>query len=367
VRVAFISWHYLESRRQAGFHFLARTAHRQGHEVVFCTAPISWLSRLRRDPRFANPVLQQRNRLRRVEDRLDSYVWFTGWHPANLRLGALNRLSAPLFRRYGRSPRPELDPWLAGADTVVFESTPALVAFEPLRRAAPRARLVYRVSDDLASIGCHPIVLEAERTALPEFDLVSVPTRSFPARLAAGGTAYKPHGVDKELYDSLDPVPPRRGYRARCVFVGMNWLDRKFVTVAATALPDVWFDIVGPNTGTWSLPNVQVHGEVSFREAAAIVKAADVGLNPLEHHPGAESLAESLKVQQYTYCGLSYVAPEFLRGGRSNAFYYRPGDAESIRAAVTAAVQRGRTPGPAGPVVGWDDVLHHLLHDRSRA
>ena len=153
MRIAFLSWHYLESRRQAGFHFLARAAHRAGHDVVFCTAPISWLSRLRNDPRFANPILEERNRMCRIADRLTSYVWFTPWHPADLRLGFLNSLSAPVFRRYGRFRRPALDPWLAMADAVVFESTPALVAFESIRRAAPRARLVYRVSDDLESIG----------------------------------------------------------------------------------------------------------------------------------------------------------------------------------------------------------------------
>jgi 2-beta-glucuronyltransferase len=363
MRIAFLSWHYLESRRQAGFHFLARAAHRAGHDVVFCTAPISWLSRLRRDPRFANPILAERNRMCRVADRLTSYVWFTPWHPANLRLGVLNHLSAPLFRRYAQSVRPELEEWLADADVVVFESTPVLVAFESIRRAAPRARLVYRVSDDLASIGCHPIVLEAELAALPAFDLVSVPTQAFPSRFRAAGAVYKPHGLDRMLYDALEPPPARNGFRAWCVFIGVNWFDHEFVTVAATAFPDVWFDIVGPNTGTWRLANVQVHGELPFREAAAIVKAADVGLNPLVYHPGAETLAESLKVQQYTYCGLPYVAPEFLRTGRPNAFYYRPGDAESIRAALDAAIRHGRTVGPAAPVVGWDEVLDHLLHD----
>jgi 2-beta-glucuronyltransferase len=367
MRIAFLSWHYLESRRQAGFHFLARAAHRAGHDVVFCTAPISWLSRLRNDPRFANPILEERNRMCRVADRLTSYVWFTPWHPADLRLGFLNSLSAPVFRRYGRFRRPALDPWLATADAVVFESTPALVAFESIRRAAPRARLVYRVSDDLESIGCHPVVLEAERAALPRFDLVSVPTLAFPARFREAGAVYKPHGLDKELYDALEPIPRGNGFRARCVFIGVNWFDREFVRVAATAFPDVWFDIVGPATGPWRLANVHAHGELPFREAAAIVKAADVGLNPLVYHPGAETLAESLKVQQYTYCGLPYVAPEFLRTGRPNAFYYRPGDAESIREALHAAIRNGRMPGPAGPVVGWDDVLHHLLHEQPAA
>jgi 2-beta-glucuronyltransferase len=365
VRIAFVSWHYLESRRQAGFHFLARAAHRAGHEVLFCTAPISWLSRLRQDPRFANPILEERNRMRWVQDRLGSYIWFTPWHPADTRSRVLNRLSAPLFRRYGRFRRPGLDEWLGAADTVVFESTPALVAFESLRRAAPRARLVYRVSDDLESIGCHPIVLDAERAALPVFDLVSVPTLKFPSRFRSAGAVYQPHGIDKELYDALEPLSRGNGYRARCVFIGVNWFDREFVTVAAAALPDVWFDIVGPNTGTWRLANVQVHGELPFREAAAIVKAADVGLNPLVYHPGAESLAESLKVQQYTYCGLPYVAPEFLRTSRVNAFYYRPGDADSICAAMEAAIRTGRSSGPVGPVVGWDDVLRHLLHQRA--
>jgi 2-beta-glucuronyltransferase len=86
-RVLLITGHYLESRHKAGFHWLADAFWRSGWDVTFFTQSISWLSWLRRDSRFRYPIFKEANRLRRVRERLASYVWLTPFHPANLRLG----------------------------------------------------------------------------------------------------------------------------------------------------------------------------------------------------------------------------------------------------------------------------------------
>src|SRR5438270_6412597 len=99
--VVLVTSHYLESRAKAGFHWLADAFSRAGWDVLFFTESISWLSWLRSDQRFQYPIFRDANRLRRVSDRCHSYIWFTPFHPGNLRLRLFNSLSRPLYRRYG--------------------------------------------------------------------------------------------------------------------------------------------------------------------------------------------------------------------------------------------------------------------------
>ena len=88
--VILVSGHYLESKRRAGFHWLADAFWRAGGEVLFFTAGLSHLSRLRGDQRFQFPVRAEAKRIKWVRERLASFVWFTPWHTANLRLALLN-------------------------------------------------------------------------------------------------------------------------------------------------------------------------------------------------------------------------------------------------------------------------------------
>ena len=141
-RVLLITGHYLESRRRAGFHWLADAYHRLGWDVTFVTAALSWLSRLRQDYRFQYPVHTEANQIKRVNDRLHSFVWFTWWHPANLRNRFLNSIAAPWFRRYGQLPLGKLESRIHEADLIIFESTPALLLFDRFKQVNANARHV---------------------------------------------------------------------------------------------------------------------------------------------------------------------------------------------------------------------------------
>ena len=174
-RVVLISGHYLGSKRRAGFHHLAEAYWRAGWDVTFVTAPISFLSRLRRDYRFAYPVRAEANTLVTVRERMTSFVLMTPMHPVSLRSDLANRLAAPLFARYARISLNRLKGRLAEADLIVFEGSAALLLVDRIRNIAPKARLVYRVSDDLRRLGVHPLILEAEAREIPLFDEVSVP------------------------------------------------------------------------------------------------------------------------------------------------------------------------------------------------
>lgn len=355
MRVAFVTGHTWHSAHRAGFHHLADAVWRRGHEVLFWTTCLSHLSRLRRDPRLSLVPPDERNRLRRLGERLWSYVWFTPWHPANLRVGILNRLAAPLWRRYGALDFGAIRPWLAAADVIVMESVPALLATEAIAAAAPRARLVYRVSDDVRMLGHHAAVREVEDRLAPRFDLISLPNPIFLDRFPAATTQIHPHGVDPAVFERTPARLLNGPWRAHVVFTGMSLLDRRFLAVAAARRPKVAFHLLGPFAPEPVGANLHWHGEVPFEESVAFLKGADAGLHTLRWVPGGEWFANSLKVRQYTHVGLPYVAPDYLRTDRPNGFWYDPSDPDSMVRALDGALARGRMP-PAEPAWTWDDV-----------
>lgn len=355
-RVVLVTEHCLESKRKAGFHWLADAFWRAGWEVIFHTVALSWLSRLRSDYRVAYIARPVPNRIRWVRERLGSYTWFTPWHPADLRLPLLNHLSRALFARYGELPLGEVEPFVAEADLVVFESSAGLLLFDRFRRLNHRARFVYRVSDDLNLLRVHPLVREAEMRCAPRFDLISCPSYYIYERFSQfSNAALHPHGVRKDLFDQckFNPYPPG-SYNV--VFVGTSHLDRDFLAIGSELYPSWTFHVIGPLSNIPKRRNIVAHGELSFADTIPYVKFADIGLQTRSYARGAESLTDSLKVMQYTYCGLPIVAPEFLRSPKPHVFYYVPGNVESIRQALAAAHGFDRSKVPRDSVLSWDDV-----------
>jgi 2-beta-glucuronyltransferase len=340
-RVVLVSGHYLRSKRKAGFHWLADAWHRAGWDVTFATVGLSWISVLARNHRLAYPVRAEAGRLLEVAPGLRSFVWFTRWHPVALRPRWLDRLAAPFWRRYGRLPLGALEGPVREADCLVFESAVGLFCVDAMRALNPRARFVYRVSDDLAYLGAPAALLACERRVAASFDLVSIPSPAMAPRLAAVcAPVHHPHGVRTELLDVPTPDPYGAAPRPRAVFVGVDRLDTDFLARAARLCPDWSFHVIGPRERLRppAAPNVTAYGELPFEATVPYLQHADVGLHARRADPGAEVFADSLKVQQFTWCRLPVVAPRALcRGGRPHVFGYDPGDDASIRAALQAA------------------------------
>lgn len=334
--VVLISGHYLGSKRRAGFHHLAHAYRNLGWDVTFVTAAISSLSRLRGDYRFAYPVREEANRLVPVQERLTSYVLLTRTHPGNLRLAFANRLSTPLFARYARIPLGPLEERLREADLVVFEGTAALLLVDRIRGLAPRARLVYRASDDLRALGVHPVVLEAEARAIPLFDLVSVPTREIADLLAPyGPVEVHPPGIDRAAFDRKTESPYGAGPVG--VFAGVSPLfDYASLEAAAELAPRVEFHVIGPPPRP--LPaNVSFHPELPFEVLVPYLQHATFGL--LLFPEGYASLGQGNKFAQYSYCRLPIVAPTHLEADRPNVCGFAPGDRQSLARALAEAQQ----------------------------
>lgn len=363
-RAVFFSAHFFPSKRRAGFHHLATAFADLGWDVLFVTTGISWLSYAVRDARLQQGARAHARGIVLVAPSIWSHVWFTPWHPVSLRVELLNTWTTPMFGRYGGLPRSrDIRTWIEGASLLVLESSPVLMSFDAIRRAYPKARTAYRVSDDLRFLRPHPVLLRAEERVAPLFDVVSSPTAHIHARFARLPTArLQPHGIRKDLFDVVHANPfAGTSFEENVVFVGTSFLDQDFVKRAARMFPLVGFHLIGPLPRRLDLTNVVYYGEVAFEETIPYLQHASVGLQALVWVPAAESLIDSLKMHQYAYLGLPVVAPEFLRSGRVNVRYYHPGDDASIRTAVAEAIARGRDPSVGRDVLSWRELADGLI------
>jgi 2-beta-glucuronyltransferase len=354
-----VTGHIWASNRRGGFHWLADALRDDGWHVVFVTANFSALSHLKDDHRHRAGAHRSAGRPIEVEPGVTTYVWYPPFHPLNRLPGILDLLATPLFRTYGRLPAPGLRPLVEAADLIVFESTSGLGLAAQFRRWNPRARVVYRVSDDLRLLRASRATFEAERALLSYADLVSVPSPALGVRFEGHPRLeVHRHGIHTAPFDapSADPYP-RHGIHA--VFVGTAYLDRRFLEIAADAFPDWTFHIIGPLSQLPARPNLVAHGELPFVATVPYIVHADIGL--ATWFPGDETQADSLKIIQYSYAGLPIVAPDFLRSPRPNVFAYRPGDAASIRAALLAARAFTDRDAARAGVTTWADLARSIV------
>jgi len=361
-RVALFSVHYLKSKRRADPHFIAAAFHRLGWDVVFVTVSISHLSRLRGDDRFAYPIGPELGRIVTVEERLRSFIWHRPWHPVNLRHPVLNALSAPFFARYGAGDLGAVRPLLVDADLLVFESTAGIMLFDQLKALNPRARVVYRVSDDMRVIGNHPVVIAAEERIGPRFDLVSLPARTMrPVFGRFGNVAFHRHGLDSAAFDQPSTSPYEPG-TVNAISVGATLFDAAALADAADACPDWRFHVFTWHRDLPTRRNIIVYDERPFAETVPYIRHADIGLALYIWRKGAENLADSsLKMIQYAYCQLPTVAPAFARAPDApHVFGYQPGDAASIAAALRAARAFDRRAIDPARIGTWEDLARHI-------
>lgn len=361
-KVTLVTGHYWGSKRRAGFHHLAQAYRKLGFEVLFFTAPVSYLLKLKGDYRFEYNLQHEAGKVIEKEEGLYSYVHFTPWHVANLRLSVLNQLSLPFLPLYSRySFRAAVD-FIRASDLIIFESSPGLYLFKRFQQLNQKARLAYRVSDDLRLLNVHPGLIKLEENILPEFDVVSVPSSYIYKTLAAHAPKklqLNHHGINKHVYDVAHPSP-YVGNKVNLVFIGNDYFDLGFLDIASTVYKDYLFHIIGPIADLPVKDNVKIYGEMPFQDTVPYVQHADAGLHTLSYKPGSESFTDSLKVLQYSYCKLPIVAPDFLRTPRKNTFCYTPGDEASIKSAIAQAINSKKESYNNIEVKSWEEVASNL-------
>ena len=365
-KVVFISYHYFNSPRKAGFHWLAESfARKLSWDVLFVTAPISLISWLAGDHRFRYHTFRQNNRVIPVDDNVQRYVFFTMLHPCKTRYKILNYALAATSKIYGIRFPSSLKKEITAADVIVFESTEALLLFERVCNINPSAKKIYRVSDDLETIGTPQYVINHEQKIAPNFDLISVPSeyifRKF-AHLPNSRLHY--HGINKELFSKQHDAPKEYArFEKNIVFVGTSHFDYDFIKTAAESFPHWGFHIIGPLSKVGESSNLLYYGEMPFARTVPYIQHADVGLQNLINDCGVASFSDSLKVLQYTYCKLPIVAPVGLQSSRKNFVYYVPGDGDSIRTALERAVEYDRRSIDPSNVHSWDELAELLIEE----
>lgn len=360
-KITLVTGHYWNSKRKAGFHWLANAYRNLGYEVLFFSAPISYLLKIKRDYRFKYDLQSEAGRLIEKEKNLFSYVHFTPWHVANFRLNLLNKITEPFLPIYGKYSYKQAEEFIKESEAVIFESSPSLFLFERFRELNKAANFIYRVSDDLRLLNVHPGLIKLEERILRKFDLVSVPSSYIYKVLAP----YKPaklqvdhHGINKHIYDQAFQSPYDKV--TNLVFIGNDYFDVSFIEIASDLYKDYRFHIIGPISGLPKKDNIIAYGEMPFSETIPYVKHANAGLHTLSYTPGAESFTDSLKVLQYSYCNLPIVAPDFLKTSRNNTFCYQPKNKKSIKQAIKVALENKDIHKPNFEVKSWEDVASTL-------
>jgi 2-beta-glucuronyltransferase len=361
--------HFINSRRMGNIHWLVREFRRRGYEVTVLITGFSALARFRGDRRTAYFNASNNRRFETVAPGVRQTCLYTPWHPFNSRRPWLNALLRPLVALY---------PWLAlhqgaktalaAADIVLIETGVPLLLVDSIRRIAPSARMVYRVSDDLAHLRCHPAIPAAEQAHAAGFDCISMQSSLLAYRFP-GLPKVKVHpqsiAVDVLAEPRPDPYPARKPGQLRILSVGSSFFDHHGLEMALTAAPEHAFSIVGDIRRPPSAhPNASYLGEMPFETTLAYIQHCDVALALYDADRAGPSLAESSsKIAQYLFYGKPVITLEQIvaASSASGLSAYRQNDADSMRRAIATAIAgRERVPRQRPPLA-WSDIVEDMI------
>jgi 2-beta-glucuronyltransferase len=338
--VVIVSGHDYRSTVRANMHPIAEALAELGHSVCFLSvgfSPISWLQNDHR-----RPLWRRANRPERVGN-VQCYLWRTAFHPVNPDIAGFNLLAAPAYRLYRTYSNRFIDGVFRSAAVIIVESGLGILLLSRARALNPDARIVYLASDDLTTLGAHPALASELEACAPIIDHVCVTS----ARMAQGFAWAKsklsvvPHGLNPADFEGAATNPYDEG--PNVVSVGSMLFDSDFLIRAAEQFPAVTFHVIGSGSTAAFPANVKLHAQMSFRDTVPYIKWATIGLAPYRAAPGCEYLSDtSMKLMQYDHLGIPAVCPHFAVGDNPNRIGYTPGDSVSIRAAVAAALGRGR-------------------------
>jgi 2-beta-glucuronyltransferase len=343
--------------RRGSIQALASAMARMGHTVTFISVRFSLLSLIKGDSR--NFLWRKASRPEWVDGVL-CYLWFTTVHPFQARNRTLELLLRPHYWLHKRLKNGFLDDSFRDADFIVIESGQGILFAERARRMNPRAKIIYRASDKLSTIGASEMLqaeLEKSADAFDWFCLLSADMADEFA-WARERTFYVPLGIDPDEYRDNGPNPYVAP--ANAVSVGSMLFDPRFFQTAASLFPAIEFHVIGCGTKFDAPPNVKFYDEMAFKDTLRYIEHASFGIAPYRDVDGAGYLAtSSLKLKQYEYMGIPAVCPFFAVGQSSNRFGYAPADQASIEHAIGLALNSVFV--AIQPPMNWQDVARRLL------
>jgi 2-beta-glucuronyltransferase len=355
-RFLMISGHDFRSPRWANMHFIARELACRG-EMRFFSPNFSFVSYFNGDPRLS--LMDRANRVENVRG-VECFLWKSAWHPVNLRLPMLRRLSASLFRLYRRTAPAILLQWMKESDTIIVESGMPPIFMPMIRQINPHSHKIYLASDLLETIGVDPFVSAELAANIDMFDTVVLPSRRMAKAFSPRAKmVYVPHGLD---LDGVKVGPSPYGPGKHAVSVGSMLFDRGLFETAAPLFPDLTFHVIGGgrNAQGLSQPNVKVYGEMPYADTLAYVKHASIGIAPYRAEDVQDYLCDtSMKLMQYEYFGTAAICPTAAVGDHRGRFGYDPANPASIKQAIESALAAGKFAPP--PILSWSDVTERIL------
>lgn len=364
MNVCIFTNHFASSRRWANIHWIAREMAGRGYRVTFLVTGLSAFTTLKKDVRSEYVTEANRNRLEEVSPHLFQYAMWSPFHPFNLKRSLANRLVSFLWRCYPRMVlTPAVTAMLREADLIIFESGLATMLIEPVAKMKLPARLIYRVSDDLPSLGCHPVVEETEKS-YPSIDLISVLSSGYASRYPAARRllVHRPT-IAVDLFRQAQPSPFRADGKRRFLSIGSSFFDENLVLAIAEMFPADEVIVIG-NIRLSRVPgNVRLMGEMAFAKLLPYLQHADVALAPYDAERITPGLAESShKMTQFRFYGKPIITSEVLCAGSvSGIFGYAKNDLDSIRVAADSALAAiGHVP-KVEPPETWASVVDDLV------
>lgn len=358
----FLSTHaFLPTTRKTSVHFVSRSLADRGHDVDTISVGYSLLTYFKKKTLYLQLLAQHKNHLVTTAPRYRSACYLPLLHPFSLRQAMLNAMIAPFFTLYGRFLPGFMKDSIRRADVVVIESGTALVFFDAIRRINPKARTLYFARDRLDTVGASKYLQRMEEEIAPRFDRIVVPSARMAERfLTMDDVAIVPQGIDKGCFDSAtaSPYPPGS---LNAIVVGNMLFDKDAVTAMAEAAPNVVFHLFGGGIPTDFPGNVRIYGERPFAEIVPYIKFADFGIAPYRLTERELYLVESsLKLQQYSYCGLPILAPDLMMGSRENIVAYKQrGETDwagKVRMALTMRHEKSWCDG----ILTWGEISEHI-------
>jgi 2-beta-glucuronyltransferase len=347
-------YHDYRSKRKANLHFIADELKKRG-EVDFFSLRYSYLTRYREDPR--HDLWGSANIYEKV-DGVGCYLWRTPIHPFRLprRLSIIEKMS---FASFSMCLPKAIRAVIGRADIIFVESGMSIIYVPLIKRLNPEIQIVYMASDSLDAIRQADAIKQAFIRNAAAIDSARVPSPHL-ARDIPGDIPryYIPHGIDKARFERIGPSHFAPG-SVNAVSVGSMLFDPTFFEMAGRLFPNVTFHVIGSGYAGTGPGNVRYYAEMPFEKTLPFLKHCTFAIAP--YGPSVEAYLShtSMKLTQYNYLGIAAVCPVAIAGEGMGRFGYRPGDRDTIQAAINEALC-------APPIVphrhlSWSEVTDRLL------
>lgn len=350
--------HDYRTPRRSSIHFITDELAKRG-SVKFFSLRYSFLSKYKNDIRT---VVDQHSNKTELHNGVECYLWKTLFHPFNLKFKSLRLFEYILFFIYEKFPNKILIKWISEADVIIYESGIAPIYFELAKKINPNAKHIYRGSDDLATINVSNYAHKKFLKISPEMDALCLLSKLMAKNIPSKKNSYVvPNGLDLNLDNQGDPSPYGKGIHA--ISMGSMLFDPSFFEYASHVFPEITFHVVGSGHGRSDGygANVIVYGDMKYSETIKYIKHATFGIAPYISEDVPIYLADSsLKMLQYDFFALPTVCPQTVTGDYESRLGYTPGDHESIKKAINAAMKMPHR--RSRQILSWPEVTDRLLN-----